>query len=124
MTQNLNRYWDLMNNEIRRVNEDDAGRDIVVTTSFRSIQNKLYFRSVAWRQDIENLKGALVNYVEEVDENTATDEDMEALRDDYVSDFDFSTLRKAGMKLSRIACNKNSVKVHFMAKNMEILIND
>lgn len=123
MTQQMNRYWELMNNEIRRVNEDDAGRDIVVTTSFRSIQNKLYFRSVEWRQDVENLKGALVNYVEEVDENSATDEDMEVIRGDYVSDFDFSTLRKAGMKLYRIACNKNSVKVLFMAKNMEILIN-
>ena len=123
MTQQMNRYWDLMNNEIRRVNEDDAGRDIVVTTSFRSIQNKLYFRSVEWRQDVENLKGALVNYVEEVDENSATDEDMEVIRGDYVSDFDFSTLRKAGMKLYRIACNKNSVKVLFMTKNMEILIN-
>ena len=123
MTQQMNRYWDLMNNEIRRVNEDDAGRNIVVTTSFRSIQNKLYFRSVEWRQDVENLKGALVNYVEEVDENSATDEDMEVIRGDYVSDFDFSTLRKAGMKLYRIACNKNSVKVLFMAKNMEILIN-
>ena len=123
MTQQMNRYWDLMNNEIRRVNEDDAGRDIVVTTSFRSIQNKLYFRSVEWRQDVENLKGALVNYVEEVDENSATDEDMEVIRGDYVSDFDFSTLRKAGMKLYRIACNKNSVKVLFMAKNLEILIN-
>lgn len=118
-----NMYWELMNNEIRRVFVDDSSRETTITTAFRSIQNKLVFKNVAWNQDVMSLRGSLINYAEKVSEEGVSEDDMEDLRDGFIENFDYEFLTRTGLNLYRIVCNKNTKSVLFVAEDMEIVIN-
>lgn len=115
-------YWELLNNEIRRVVRSDDGSKVSLITRFRTIQNELVFTGVIWSEKLELLSGEVINFVQEVSPETLTADIISRLKKSYSPDVCADDFRN-GRKLFRIVCNRNQSEFFLIAGNIEIHIN-
>lgn len=118
-----NTYWELLNNEIRHVEFNQEKNELTILTAFRSIQNRLIFKNVAWYQETDAVLGGIINYVELAKVGELSGEEVDIIRNGFFREFEIDYLEKTGKRLYRLVCNKNTVKVIFVCEDMEIVIN-
>ncbi len=74
-------YWELLNNEIRKVTVDPDTKVTTLSTRFRTIQNELKFSGVIWSDNLELMTGCLLNYVQEINSDNITDDIKKHFKD-------------------------------------------
>ncbi|MBP5152206.1 MAG: hypothetical protein ILP13_04765, partial [Lachnospiraceae bacterium] len=98
-------YWELLNNEVRKVTVDSDTRVTTLSTRFRTIQNELKFSGVTWSDNLELMTGCLLSYVQEITGDTITDSIRDRFREVFNIDYSFEELREEGKSLYKIVCD-------------------
>ena len=115
-------YWELLNNEIRKVTVDPDARVTTLSTRFRTIQNELKFSSVTWSDNLELMTGCLLNYVQEITPDNVTENIKERFREVFNEDYSFEDLQEEGQSLFKIVCERNQAEFLILAGKMKICI--
>lgn len=118
-----NAYWELLNNEVRRVDDDNDNRKLTFTTRFRTIQNHLKFEDVVFHDEVSDLSGKVINYIEDVKADCLSDEENAYIVKNFNKAFSFDYLNDNGFCLYRFVCDKNMINRFVIAKKMDIVIN-
>ncbi|MCR5311093.1 MAG: hypothetical protein K6E32_06760 [Lachnospiraceae bacterium] len=115
-------YWELLNNEIRKVTVDPDTKVTTLSTRFRTIQNELKFSGVIWSDNLELMTGCLLNYVQEINSDNITDDIKKHFKDVFHVDYSFEGLREEGQSLYKIVCERNQAEFLILAGKMKICI--
>ncbi|MCR4727177.1 MAG: hypothetical protein K5796_00810 [Lachnospiraceae bacterium] len=117
-------YWELLNNEIRKVSVDKSAQQTVISTRFRTIQNEMRFTGVTWSDNLELMTGCLLNYVQEITAETFTGAVKERFEKLFNGDFSLENLKDEGRVLFKIVCDRNQIEFFIIAAKLSICINE
>lgn len=116
-------YWALYNNEIRLVTYDDESSEVIFTTVFRSIKNKMYFGNVIWKEDVTDLVGHVLSYVEQVKPDEVPKNVWARICKEYRDNPSAEFLENVNLHIYHIVCDNLLDGMYLIAGNVSFTVN-